>query len=296
MTSSPWSRRGQRWQPTLTDIALQVRDIWFWYQEETAVLRGIDLHVPRGQFLAVVGSNGSGKTTLAKHFNGLLRPQRGEVYVAGHTTAHLSVGELGRQVGFLFQHPEQQIFAGSVYQEVAFGPRNLGLSPQQVDERVDAALARFGLATVAGRAPAILGYGTRRRVTLASLAAMDPDVVVLDEPTVGLDAPGLHETFAWIEELHSAGRTIVLVSHDMSLVAEHAERMVVLHEGHVVADGPPGAVFRQKDVLARASLLPPPVLNLTQSLKDYGLGEDTLSVEAFCDEYTAVSRAHGPEL
>jgi energy-coupling factor transporter ATP-binding protein EcfA2 len=278
--------------PTLTDAALEVTDLWFWYQEEVPVLRGIDLLVPRGQFLAVVGANGSGKTTLVKHFNGLLRARRGEVYVAGQPASRLSVGELARQVGFLFQHPEQQIFAASVYQEVAFGPRNLGLSASQVETRVEAALARFDLAAVAARPPAILGYGTRRRVTLASLAAMDPPVVVLDEPTVGLDAPGLRETFEWIKELHAAGCTIVLVSHDMSLVAEHAERVIVLHEGHVLADGSPGAIFRQQAVLAPASLLPPPVLSLAQALQGHGLLGDSLSVEAFCDEYAALARGH----
>jgi energy-coupling factor transporter ATP-binding protein EcfA2 len=280
----------------LTDAALEVTDLWFWYQEETPVLRGIDLLVPRGQFLALVGANGSGKTTLVKHFNGLLRARRGEVRVAGRPTGPLSVGELASQVGFLFQHPEQQIFAASVYREVAFGPRNLGLSPEQVDARVEAALARFGLAALASRAPAILGYGTRRRVTLASLAAMDPPLVVLDEPTVGLDAPGFRETFEWIEELHATGRTIVLVSHDMSLVANHAERVVVLHEGQILADGSPAAVFRQQAVMAQASLLPPPVLSLAQALQDYGLGGDSLTVEAFCDEYATLARDHGPEL
>jgi energy-coupling factor transporter ATP-binding protein EcfA2 len=293
---SPWNKRGKRWQPTLTDAALEVTDLSFWYQEEAPVLRGIDLLVPCNQFLALVGANGSGKTTLVKHFNGLLRARLGEVRVAGQPTAPLSVGELARQVGFLFQHPEQQIFAASVYQEVAFGPRNLGLSSEQVEARVEAALVRFGLTPLAGQAPAILGYGTRRRVTLASLAAMDPPVVVLDEPTVGLDAPGLRETFAWIEELHCAGRTIVLVSHDMSLAAKHAERVVVLHEGQILADGPPGTVFRQQKVLARASLLPPPVFSLAQALKGYGLGGDCLSVEAFCDEYAALARDRGPEL
>jgi energy-coupling factor transport system ATP-binding protein len=280
----------------LTDAALEVSDLWFWYQEATPVLRGIGLRVPRGQFLALVGANGSGKTTLVKHFNGLLRARRGEVYVAGQPAAPLSVGELARQVGFLFQHPEQQIFAASVYQEVAFGPRNLGLSPGQVEVRVETALARFDLAAIAGRPPAILGYGTRRRVTLASLAAMDPPVVVLDEPTVGLDAPGLRETFDWIEELHGAGRTIVLVSHDMSLVADYAERVIVLHEGQILADGPPVAVFQQPAVLAQASLLPPPVLSLAQALRSRGLSGENLSVEAFCDEYATLARSHDPEL
>ena len=280
----------------MADAALEAAGLWFWYQEDTPVLRGVDLCVPRGQFVALVGANGSGKTTLVKHTNGLLRPQRGEVRVAGQAAAGLSVGELARQVGFLFQHPEQQIFAGTVHEELAFGPRNLGLPEGEVKGRVQAALARFDLAGVARRPPAILGYGTRRRVTLASLAAMDPPLVVLDEPTVGLDAPGRRETFGWLAELHRQGRTIVLVSHDMGLVAAHAQRVLVLQQGRIVADGTPADVFQEVAVLDRASLLPPPVLGLAQALRDRGLRGDSLSVDAFCDDYTALARGHEPGL
>jgi len=273
----------------LPDIVLEVSDLWFWYHNpDEIVLRGIDLSVSRGQFVALVGANGSGKTTLVKHFNGLLRPRRGRVCVGGQDTAPCSVGELARQVGFLFQHPEQQIFSATVCQEVAFGPHNLGLSPAEVDAGVEAALIRFDLAAIADTPPAILSYGLRRRVTLASLAAMDPPVLVLDEPTVGLDAPGLRETFGWLAELQARGHTILLVTHDMALVAEYAERAVVLHAGQILADGRPDDLFRQTDLLAHASLAPPPVMALAQALQPYGLQGDSLTVEAFCSEYAAL--------
>ncbi len=264
--------------------ALAISGLWFWYDDEDRpVLRGVDLHIPQGQFVALVGANGSGKTTLVKHVNGLLRPRRGQVCVLGEDTSGRSVGELARQVGFLFQQPEQQIFSTTVRQEVAFGPRNLGLSADQVASRVEAALARFELVPVAEQAPAVLGYGQRRRVTLASLAAMGPAVLVLDEPTVGLDAPGQRETFDWLAELHAQGHTILLITHDMTVAAEYAERMVVLHRGQVLADGTPGNVFRQVDLLARASLTPPPVLALARMLRI----EAVLTVVAFCDAYVA---------
>jgi len=253
------------------------------------VLRGLDLRVPAGQFLALVGANGSGKTTLVKHLNGLLRARQGSVRVAGLDAARHPVGEMARHVGFLFQHPEQQIFAATVEQEVAFGPRNLGLPAGEVRERVAAALARFGLEAAAARPPAILGYGLRRRVTLASLAAMDPAVLVLDEPTVGLDAHGRREMLAWVAELQRRGRTIVLVTHDMGLVARCAERVVVLHDGEVLGDGPPGDVFRDEALLARASLAPPPVVALARALRSNGFRGDGLTVEAFCDEYAALA-------
>jgi len=273
----------------LAGSSVKVSDLWFWYeQESTPALRGVNLNVPTGQFVALVGANGSGKTTLVKHLNGLLRPRRGGVSVGGQDTSQCSVGELARSVGFLFQHPEQQIFSATVQKEVAFGPRNLGLSPEEVDARVESALARFDLSAVAERPPAILSYGLRRRITLASLAAMDPPVLVLDEPTVGLDAPGLRETFQWLAELHARGRTILLVTHDMALAAEYAERIVVVHEGQILGDGLPAGLFEQHELLARASLALPPVIALGQALRPFGLLGDCLTVDAFCQEYAAL--------
>jgi energy-coupling factor transporter ATP-binding protein EcfA2 len=270
--------------------ALRVSALEFWYKDESApALCGLELNVPSGQFVALIGANGSGKTTLVKHFNGLLRPRRGQVFVAGQDAADQSVGELAHKVGFLFQHPEHQIFSATVRQEVAFGPRNLGLSATQVDACVEAALNRFNLVRVAEEPPAILGYGLRRRVTLASLAAMAPPVLILDEPMVGLDAPGRKETTDWLAELHAQGRTIILVTHDMALVAECAERVVVLSQGQVLADGPPAKIFRQADLLARTSLSPPPTVVLAQALS---FPDPALTIEAFCDDY--VAQVEGP--
>lgn len=276
----------------MADPILEVTGLWYWYDDENApVLHDLNLVVPRGEFLALVGANGSGKTTLTKHFNGLLRPRRGRVRVGGADSSGRSVGELARQVGYLFQNPEQQIFSPTVRQELAFGPRNAGLSSAEVEGRVRDALDRFRLVGVADSPPAILSYGLRRRVTLASLAAMDPPLLVLDEPTVGLDAPGLAETFDWLAELHAQGRTIVLVTHDMSLAAEHADRIVAMREGEIVASAPPGELFRQQELLAQVSLAAPPVLSLAQTLVPLGLSGTSLTVESFCDEYAALLKA-----
>lgn len=286
---SPWTKQEKPWRCTLADVALEVADLWFWYEDEGApVLRGLDLSIQRGEFVALVGANGSGKTTLTKQFNGLLRPRRGRVFVAGQDTAERSIGELARQVGFLFQHPEHQIFSATVDQELAFGPQNLGLPPAEVEARVGAALARFDLKTIADTPPAILSYGLRRRVTLASLAAMDPPVLVLDEPTVGLDASDRRDTLTWLSELHAQGRTLLLVTHDMVLAAEYCDRVVALHEGQIIADGTPASVFQQSEVLARTSVAPPPVMALSQALLSCGLQAEALTVEAFCDAYIAL--------
>ena len=275
----------------MADVTLELAGLWFWYNDESApALRGVDLTVLRGEFVALVGANGSGKTTLTKHFNGLLRPRRGQVRVAGQDAAQRSIGELARQVGFLFQHPEQQIFSATVREEVSFGPMNLGLPPAEVETRVEAALARFDLTAIADRPPAVLSYGLRRQVTLASLAAMDPPVLVLDEPTVGLDAADQRETLHWLSELHTRDRTIVLVTHDMTLAAEHCTRVVALHEGQIVADGPPARVFRQTELLARTSLVPPPVVDLAQALRSCGLPVEGLTVDGFCNHYVALTK------
>jgi energy-coupling factor transport system ATP-binding protein len=271
----------------LAEPAVEIRDLWFGYGEGPAVLHGLDLTVAQGQVVALVGANGSGKTTLCKHLNGLLRPRRGRVSVLGHDTAAASIGELARHVGYLFQHPEQQIFSASVGQEIAFGPRNLGLPDGEVEARVEEALARFALTSLVERPPSILGYGVRRRITLASLAAMDPPILVLDEPTVGLDAAGLEEMVEWLGEVHARGRTILLVTHDMALAARLAGRMVVLEAGRVLADGPPADLFRQPEIVARASLAPPPVARLAGALAAHGLPAGAVTVEAFCEAYAA---------
>jgi energy-coupling factor transporter ATP-binding protein EcfA2 len=261
--------------------ALLFERVSFSYPEGPPVLHAIDLSVPAGQFVALVGANGSGKTTLAKHIIGLLRPEGGRVRVGGQDTASRSVAELARQVGYLFQHPERQIFASTIWDEVAFGPRNLGLDADAVKERVEAALDRFELTGLAQAAPAVLSYALRRLVTLASVAAMDPAILVLDEPTVGLDAPGWATTLAWCREVHRAGRTVLLITHDMEVAAQ-AERVVVLERGRVIGDGAPAEIFAHPELMVQASLEPPPVAALAQRM---GLPSAVLDVAGFLALY-----------
>ncbi len=270
--------------------AVELQGLWHWYEEERRpVLRDIDLLIGAGELVALVGANGSGKTTLVKHMNGLLRPRRGCVRILGKDSAGRTIGEMARSVGFLFQNPEQQIFSATVQDEIAFGPRNLKLSPTEAARRVGDAIERFDLAGVAHQPPAILSYGLRRRLTLASLAAMDPPILVLDEPSVGLDAAGRDDLVHWLREKQEAGRTIVLVTHDMALVAECAGRMVVLRDGEIVADGTPAQLFWQPELLQSASLAPPPVVALAQALRPYGLHRRCLGVDAVCQELAVLT-------
>ncbi len=190
--------------------------------------------------VALIGPNGAGKSTLLRHLNGLLRPAAGSVRLFGQETAGRSVGELAREVGFLFQRPERQLFAATVREEVAYGPRQLGLA--EVDRRVETALVRFGLEGLADAPPAILGYGRRRAITLAALAALETPILVLDEPTVGLDGRGWQQLLAWLTERRAAGTTILLATHEMALAAT-ADRVVRLEAGRIAAQGEPAAML-----------------------------------------------------
>lgn len=241
--------------------SIHVDGLWHNYDGIQA-LSGVDCIVGHGDFVALIGANGSGKTTLVKHINGLLLPQKGRVVVLGDDTRSVPAGVLARCVGYVFQNPDHQIFAPSVREEVAFGPRNLALSAGDVEARVNAALKTFDLGDRAATPPATLGYGVRRLVTLASVHAMRPDIVVLDEATVGLDRRLEHRLMTWIEKLRARGVTVVMITHDMRLVAEHAERCVVLQAGRVLANGAPADVFADDSMLDAAGLAAPPVFEL----------------------------------
>ncbi|MGA9351926.1 MAG: energy-coupling factor transporter ATPase [Anaerolineae bacterium] len=268
--------------------AIEVEDLWYRYDDGPLALAGVNLSVEASEFLAVVGQNGSGKTTLVKHFNGLLRPARGRVLVLGQDTADQSVGQLARKVGYLFQNPDHQIFAPTVWEEVAFGPRNLGFSEGEVADRTTEALALFELGDQAETPPAILGYGLRRQVTLAAVWAMRPQILVLDEPTVGLDWRGTCTLMEEVTNLNSQGHTIILVTHDMKLVAEFARKVLVLDEGRILAHGPTRQLFQQEAILRQAFLTLPPITALARRMQPYGLRGGSLTLEEFYQEYTAL--------
>ena len=278
--------------------AIQVEDLSYHYDDGPTALAGVNLSIEPGDFLAIVGQNGSGKTTLVKHFNGLLRPTRGRVFVLGQDTTGQSVGQLARKVGYLFQNPDHQIFAPTVWEEVAFGPRNLGFSEGEVTARTAEALALFDLKDKADTPPAVLGYGLRRQVTLAAVWAMRPQIMVLDEPTAGLDWRSTRTLMQEVTNLNSQGHTIILVTHDMKLAAEFARQVLVLDEGRILAYGPTRQVFQQEATLRQASLVPPPITALAQRMRlvlspaegPYGLRGDSLTVEEFYREYTTLRR------
>ena len=229
------------------------------YPEGTRALDAVDLTIRHGERVAIIGQNGSGKTTLVRHFNGLLRPTEGRVFVDGADAADRRVGALAATVGLAFQDPDRQIFAGKVRSEVAFGPRNLGRTGADLERAIDEALASTGLDGEASTNPYDLGYSRRKLLALASILAMGTPVVVLDEPTTGQDARGVERIRAIVERLAGEGRTVIAISHDMRFVAESFERVVVMRDGRIVLDGTPAEVFAEPawETLASTFLEPP---------------------------------------
>jgi energy-coupling factor transport system ATP-binding protein len=222
-------------------------------------LDGVSLRIGSGERAAIIGQNGSGKTTLVRHLNGLLRPETGRVLIDGMDSAGRTVAELARSVGLVFQDPDRQIFAGSIQAEVSFGPRNLGMRGGPLQEAVAAALEAVGLVDAAGTNPYDLGSSRRKLLALASVLAMRTPILVLDEPTTGQDVAGIEIVRSVIERAHGDGRTVIAISHDMDFVAAAFDRVVVMREGTVIADGTPASVFARSgwDHLRSTNLEPP---------------------------------------
>jgi len=204
--------------------------------------------------VALVGRNGSGKTTLAKHLNGLLKPKTGQVLIAGTQTTAMTVAETARRVGYVFQNPGHQIFNQTVGEEVAFGLRCQGARPPELQRRVRQAMALVGIEGLEARHPMFLTLAEKQLVAICSDLAVEPDVVILDEPTSSLDLVESERVLALLRSVHAAGRTVILITHDMRLVAEEVDRVVAVDEGRVVFDGTPQELFNRPDVLDRAYL------------------------------------------
>ena len=258
---------------------------------EARALDQVNLEVRDGEFLGLIGSTGSGKSTLIQHLNGLLRPTSGRVLVNDVEITATSKGSLKavrKKVGLVFQYPEHQLFEETVRRDVGFGPRNLGLGPEEVEERVREAITMVGLPeTVLERSPFELSGGQVRRVAIAGVLAMRPKVLILDEPTAGLDPRGREEILGQVRRLHrDFGLTVVLVSHSMEDVARLAQRLVVLHRGRVALEGLPREVFSHAEELTRLGLGVPQVTSLLQALRQRGLPlrQDVLTVEEARDE------------
>ena len=249
-------------------VPIALEEVRFSYPSGVEALRSVSLRIEPAETVAIVGQNGSGKTTLVKHLNGLLRPSAGRVLLEGEDTASEPISSLAERVGFVFQNPDDQLFERSVEREIGFGPRRMGLAVDTLTSLVGQAIELCGLDAVRATNPYDLDLSTRKLVGLASVLATDPAAVVLDEPTTGQDGPGVARVGRIIDALQAAGKSVVAITHDMEFAAAHFERIVVMRQGEVVADGPPSSVFGPSNVelLASTGLRPPPAARVAAAM------------------------------
>ena len=261
---------------------------------EYAALKDINLVIPDGQFIGLIGHTGSGKSTLVQHLNGLLKPTSGSVYYNGADIHddNYNKKELRSKVGLVFQYPEHQLFEIDVFSDVCFGPKNLGLEKKEVELRAYAALKQVGLEDeYFYQSPFDLSGGQKRRVAIAGVLAMKPEVLILDEPTAGLDPKGRDEILDQIAKLREeTGMTVILVSHSMEDVAKYVERIIVMNRGQVMLDDMPREVFRHYKELEQVGLAAPQVTYIMQALKQSGLNVDT-DITTIDEAKTAILKA-----
>lgn len=264
-------------------MAIKIEHLNYTYSTGTAfekhALKDINLEIPNGQFIGLIGHTGSGKSTLIQHLNGLLKGTSGTIYYDGESIygEGYQMKDLRSKVGLVFQYPEHQLFEIDVFHDVCFGPKNLGLSMEEVEERAREALDQVGLGhEFYKKSPFELSGGQKRRVAIAGILAMKPEVLILDEPTAGLDPKGRDEILDQVARLHRERKiTVILVSHSMEDVANYVERIIVMNRGEVLFDQTPAAVFAHYKELEAVGLAAPQVTYVTQKLKETGWDIDT---------------------
>jgi energy-coupling factor transport system ATP-binding protein len=252
---------------------IEMEKLWFAYPEGATALRKVSLKIHRGEFVAVMGRNASGKTTLIKHFNGLLKPVKGRVVVDGIDTRKATTAELSRKVGFVSQNPNEHLFADTVEEEVRFALKNLGFSHDKIMARTDQAIALFRLSEHRQRYPRSLSGGEKQRVALASVVAVQPQILILDEPTRGMEYRLKAELMTFLQDYVRKDNTVILVTHDVEIAAEYADRVILLSEGEIVTDG------ATHEVLSQALLFSPQINRLVQPYTKLGIPSDILTVE-----------------
>ncbi len=245
---------------------VEFRGVSFVHQSGVRALDGVTLSIREGEMVAIIGENGAGKTTLVRHANGLLKPSSGSVTVDGQDTRHISTAQLARKVGVAFQNPDHQIFSDSVEKEVSFALSNFGFDQALIDQRVDWALNSFGLDAYRKSSPLTLSGGEKKRLTLASILAWDPGLVILDEPTVGQDSVQKAKLAEIANGLYSSGKTLVIVSHDVEFLWALQPRTVVMRQGRVVGDGPCPRIMLDREMLTAARVTQPQLVRLYERL------------------------------
>jgi energy-coupling factor transport system ATP-binding protein len=257
---------------------IAVQDIRFKYPSGVEALKGLSLSVRDGEFVAVMGQNGAGKTTLVKHFNGLLKPTSGSVAVNGVETTKTTIATLSKTVGFVFQNPDHQLFSETVEEEIAFALKNFGYDEATIEKQVTWALNLLSLEEYRKISPFMLSGGERKRVALASVLAWDPEILILDEPTIGQDHEQKEKLRQFILQLQSQGKTVVIVTHDVEFVAECNPRVILMKEGKIVADGEGKEILTNTAALEESSIVLPQIAQIFTQLEHLGFPKDVIDI------------------
>ena len=266
---------------------IEIKDMHYSYPGNVKALRGVNLTINSNDYVAIMGENGAGKTTLVKHFNGLLRPKSGSITVSGEDISKTSVAQLARKIGLVFQNPDDQLFEESVEKEIGFALHNFGFKQDMIDKRVTWALNLLDISQYREKSPFILSGGERKRVAMASVLAWDPDILVLDEPTIGQDYGQKERLRHFLTQLRTQGKTVVIVTHDVEFVAESQPHIVLMAQGNVVAEGSTKEIMNRTDLLTQCSVAQPEVTRLCAMLEKHGMPKDIVDVE---EAYQLLSR------
>ncbi|QQK06954.1 energy-coupling factor ABC transporter ATP-binding protein [Miniphocaeibacter halophilus] len=267
---------------------VKVKNLEFEYPDGTKALKNISLNLKDGDFIALIGTNGCGKTTFSKCLNGILKATKGKVIVNGiDVVKSKDPSELVKNVGYVFQNPDHQLFNNRVYDEIAYAPRNIGLNESEIDKRVITAAKIAGVSKdLFNEHPFFLARGLRQRVAIASILSLQPKIIIVDEPTTGQDYKQSIEIMEFLKMLNEEhGHTIIIITHDMDIVAEYAKWLVVMHQGEIIIEGTLKDVYSETKKLEKASLKPPQVTRIAQSLSKYGFKKDIINVEEFYTEF-----------
>lgn len=274
------------------EVYIQVKDLDFDYPDGTKALKGINLEICKGEFIALIGQNGSGKTTLSKCLNGLYKPSRGDIIVDGLNSKETSIVQMVRRVGYVFQNPDHQLFNNNCWDEIAYGPRNIQLSEEEVRDRVEEAIRVVGLPAIYhNEHPFFLSKGLRQRVAIASILALKPQVIIVDEPTTGQDVKQSLEIMGFLKSLNeNLGHTIIIITHDMPIVGLFAHRVIAMAQAQVVADGSARDVFKQEEVLKKTFLAPPQIAQLAQASQKLGFDPGILTVDEMVENFLRIKQ------
>lgn len=252
------------------DYILEIQELDFSYMDGSKALKNISLKIPAGKKVAIIGNNGSGKSTLFLHLNGIYKPDKGRVILKGKEMEYSSafLKEVKKSVGMVFQDPDNQLFSGSVYQDVSYGPVNLGWSEEKVREEIEIAMKMTETWDLKDKATHFLSYGQKKRVSIAGVLAMNPEIIVLDEPTAGLDPVFTRQIMEILDELNQKGRTIIISSHNMEEVYAWADYIFVLSQGEIIAQGKTIELFKNDQAIKKANLFKPWVLEVFDKISD----------------------------